>query len=111
MNASSPVVMKRQLSTAAAIIVAGLSTGVLGQSASTGSVASIHHAKGAFGVKLTPMPAADYADGRTLGRALADKQDHGDLEGSGKGQMLTATGEVNGSAVYVATERVTGTLS
>jgi hypothetical protein len=38
-----------------------------------------------------------------------DKQFHGDLEGTGKGEMLTA-GTDTGSAVYVAIERVTGTL-
>jgi len=59
---------------------------------------------------MTPLPADDYADGKTLGRVAADKQYHGDLEGSGKGQMLTAMGAVKDSAVYLATERVSGTL-
>jgi hypothetical protein len=89
----------------------GLNTSVFAQSASQGSITNIYHAKGAFDIKLTPMPADDYADGKALGRVAADKQYHGDLDGSGKGQMLTATGEAKGSAVYVATERVTGTLS
>jgi hypothetical protein len=39
-----------------------------------------------------------------------DKQFHGDLEGTAKGQMLTAGTDVKGSAGYVASERVTGTL-
>jgi len=39
-----------------------------------------------------------------------EKQFHGDLEGTSKGQMLTATTDVKGSAGYVAIERVTGTL-
>jgi hypothetical protein len=39
-----------------------------------------------------------------------DKQFHGDLEGTAKGQMLTAGTDVKGSAGYVAIERVTGTL-
>lgn len=103
--------MKRRPSTAAAIMMLGLATSVFTQPASKGSVAIIHHAKGAFDVKLTPMPADDYADGKALERVTADKQYHGDLDGSGKGQMLTATGETKGSAVYVATERVTGTLN
>jgi hypothetical protein len=38
-----------------------------------------------------------------------DKQFHGDLEATGKGEMLTA-GAATGSAVYVAIERVTGSL-
>jgi hypothetical protein len=36
-----------------------------------------------------------------------DKQFHGDLEGTAKGQMLTAGTDVKGSAGYVAIERVT----
>jgi flagellar basal body rod protein FlgG len=39
-----------------------------------------------------------------------DKQFHGDLEATAKGQMLTAFTEVKTSAGYVAIERVTGTL-
>ena len=93
-----------------AIVALALSASLFAQSASKESVTTIHHAKGAFDIKMTPMPADDYADGKALARVAADKQYHGDLEGSGKGQMLTATGEVKGSAVYVATERVSGTL-
>jgi hypothetical protein len=102
--------MKRRHSTVIAILALVLATRALAQSNSQGSVTLPHHARGAFDIKMTPMPADDYADGKALGRVAADKQYHGDLEGSGKGQMLTATGEVTGSAVYVATERVTGTL-
>jgi hypothetical protein len=39
-----------------------------------------------------------------------DKQFHGDLEGTSKGQMLTAGTAVEGSAGYVAIERVSGML-
>jgi hypothetical protein len=39
-----------------------------------------------------------------------DKQFHGDIEGTSKGQMLTAGTAVKGSAGYVAIERVSGTL-
>jgi hypothetical protein len=39
-----------------------------------------------------------------------DKQFHGNLVGSSKGQMLTAGTSVKGSAGYVAIEQVTGTL-
>ena len=39
-----------------------------------------------------------------------DKQFHGDLEGAGKGEMLSAGTVVKGSAGYVAIERVTGKL-
>jgi hypothetical protein len=39
-----------------------------------------------------------------------EKQIHGDLEATSKGQMLTAGTPVKGSAGYVAIERVSGTL-
>lgn len=39
-----------------------------------------------------------------------DKQFRGDLEATSKGEMLAASTDVQGSAGYVAMERVTGTL-
>jgi len=39
-----------------------------------------------------------------------DKQFHGDLEGTSKGQMLAVSTDVPGSAGYVAMERVNGSL-
>ena len=69
------------------------------------------HAKGTFDVKVTPQPDADKAEGSTLGRMTLDKQLKGDLEATGKGQMLTAMTDVKGSAGYVAIERITGTLA
>jgi len=69
-----------------------------------------HHAAGPFDVKLTPDPFADKAVDSTLGRMLIEKQFHGDLDGTSKGEMLTVATSVKGSGVYVAVERVTGTL-
>jgi len=69
-------------------------------------VAVTTRARGAFDVKLTPQSGGD----STLGRFSIDKQFHGDLEGSSKGEMLTASTSVDGSAGYVAIERVSGTL-
>lgn len=60
------------------------------------------HAAGTFDVKLVPQ--ADDGDA-TLGRLSIDKQFHGDLEGTSRGQMLTAGTDVEGSAGYVAMER------
>jgi Protein of unknown function (DUF3224) len=68
------------------------------------------HAAGRFDVKIAPQPADAYADGATLGRMTIDKQFHGDLEATSKGQMLTGMGAEKGSAGYVAIERVTGSL-
>ncbi|HWX91092.1 MAG TPA: DUF3224 domain-containing protein [Terriglobales bacterium] len=67
------------------------------------------HATGTFDVKVTPQPPEDKSD-PSLARLTLDKQFHGDLEGSSKGQMLAASSSVKGSAGYVAIERVTGTL-
>jgi Protein of unknown function (DUF3224) len=68
-------------------------------------------ATGTFSVKLTPQPADDYADGATLARLTIDKQFQGDLTGVSKGQMLSASTPVKGSAGYVAIELVTGSLA
>lgn len=74
-----------------------------------GAPAMTHHAKGPFDVKMAPQDQ-DVGEGSTLGRMSLDKTFHGDLEATGKGQMLTASADTPGSAVYVAVERVTGTL-
>lgn len=66
------------------------------------------HANGTFEVKLIPQD--DKSGDATLGRMTIDKQFHGDLEAVSKGQMLTAGAAVNGSAAYVAIERVSGKL-
>lgn len=68
-------------------------------------------AKGTFDVKVVPQGTPDTADGISLGRMSLDKQFHGDLEAVSKGEMLTSGLESNGSAAYVALERVAGTLN
>ena len=67
-------------------------------------------ASGTFEVKLNPQPADDYADATALARMTIDKEFRGDLEGTSKGQMLSAGTPIRNSAGYVAIERVTGTL-
>jgi Protein of unknown function (DUF3224) len=67
------------------------------------------HAHGTFDVQLNPQPDEQAADA-VLGRLSIDKQFHGDLSATSKGQMLSAGTEVAGSAGYVALERVSGTL-
>ena len=66
------------------------------------------HAAGSFEIKLLPQPVADANAG--LGRMSIDKVFSGDLQGTSKGEMLSALTAVKGSAGYVAIERVTGTL-
>ena len=68
-----------------------------------------NRATGTFEVKLNPEAADDKGDG-TLGRMSIDKKFQGDLDATSRGQMLTAGTSVNGSAGYVAIERVTGRL-
>jgi Protein of unknown function (DUF3224) len=67
-------------------------------------------ARGTFEVKMTPQRDDDKAPGSTLGRLSLEKKFAGDLEGAGSGEMLTAMSEVEGSAGYVAVERITGSL-
>lgn len=67
-----------------------------------------NHVSGPFDVKV--LKQDDPSGDTSVGRFLLDKQYHGDLEATGKGQMLTASTEIKGSGAYVAIERVTGTL-
>ncbi len=71
---------------------------------------AMSRATGTFDVKLAPQARDDYADGALLSRLTIDKEFHGDLTGTSKGQMLAAGTAVKGSAGYVAIELVTGTL-
>jgi hypothetical protein len=70
-----------------------------------------NHANGTFDVKMTPQAADDKAEAAAVGRYLLDKQFHGPLEGTSKGEMLAVGTAVQGSAGYVAMEQVTGTLN
>jgi hypothetical protein len=67
------------------------------------------HASGTFDVKTTPHASDDKA--AAVGRLSLDKQFHGDLEGTSKGEMLAMGTAVPGSAGYVAMEQVTGKLN
>jgi hypothetical protein len=66
------------------------------------------NATGPFEVKLTPQTQAE---GLGHGRMLLDKQFHGELEAVSKGEMLAVRNMELGSGVYVAIERVVGTLA
>lgn len=65
------------------------------------------NARGTFEVKLTPESAPQAPD---LGRLSIAKEYAGDLQASARGEMLTASTDVKGSAAYVAVERVHGLL-
>lgn len=78
-------------------------------SAQKGTVMT-NHARGSFDVKVTPQPQDDQAGG-PFSRLFLDKQFHGDLDATSKGQMLASGTGVDGSGAYVALEVVTGTLA
>lgn len=67
------------------------------------------HASGTFEVKMNPQ-VDDQVGDPTVGRMELDKQFHGSLEAASRGQMLATITDVQGSAGYVAIERVNGTL-
>ncbi|WP_287129874.1 DUF3224 domain-containing protein [Candidatus Cyanaurora vandensis] len=67
-------------------------------------------ASGTFTVSMKPQTPSEELAGGSLGRMLLDKQFEGGLVAVGKGEMLTAITQIQGSAGYVAIEHVTGTL-
>lgn len=64
------------------------------------------HAKGTFAMKMSPQAPQDGVGDPTVGRMAIDKQFLGDVEGTSKGQMLAVGTAIDGSAGYVAMERV-----
>jgi hypothetical protein len=64
-------------------------------------------ATGPFDVTVTPQETAPDAP---VARMLLHKQFHGDLDAVAKGEMIAASDALTGAAVYVAIDRVTGTL-
>jgi hypothetical protein len=69
-----------------------------------------HHATGAFDVKMTPEKPEEGPGVESLARFSLEKRYSGALDATARGQMLTASTKVEGSAVYVAVEQVEGTL-
>lgn len=65
------------------------------------------HAKGPFTVTLTPQECAADAP---VARMLLYKEFHGDLEAIAHGEMMAAHEPLTNAGVYVAIDRVTGTL-
>jgi hypothetical protein len=73
--------------------------------------ATMNHASGTFAVKTNPQKADNKeAESANIGRMSLDKTFQGDLEATGKGEMLFFGTAVEGSGGYVAIERVSGTL-
>ena len=65
------------------------------------------HAKGPFTVTLTPQQSAPDAP---IAHMLLNKEFRGDLEAIAHGEMMAASEPLTGAGVYVALDRVTGTL-
>ena len=92
------------------LLVASLALASTGQAAAPPKGPAVtRHAAGTFDVKITPQKDEGVGDA-TIGRMGIDKVYHGDLDGTGLGQMLAGMGEVKDSGAYVAIERVKGTL-
>lgn len=68
------------------------------------------NARGTFEIQISPQGQEEKIEGVSMSRRSADKQYSGDIEGSGKGEMLAALTNVKSSQAYVAIERVVGTL-
>ena len=69
-----------------------------------------HIAKGEFTVKMLPLTMEGQLEGAKVARMSIDKTISGDLVAVTTGQMLSAMTIVEGSAGYVAIERVEGSL-
>ena len=67
-------------------------------------------AKGTFEVQLGPLETYNRSADAKVGRMSIDKTFAGDLVGTSQGEMLSGGSPAEGSAGYVAIERVTGTL-
>ncbi|MCL1634313.1 DUF3224 domain-containing protein [Luteimonas sp. SX5] len=66
--------------------------------------------KGEFDVKRGMEPSCDMGDGVEAGRFRFDKRFHGDLDANSVVHMMAVMTETEGSAAYVAIERISGTL-
>lgn len=95
--------MKRIAAVSLSLLIAGLPLVSAQEAKNTMST----HARGTFTVTMQPLFPAP-ADG--LARYSIDKEIHGDLEATTKGEMLSGGDPEQGAAGYVAIEMVTGTL-
>ena len=67
--------------------------------------------KGTFEVTLNAEPPYDVVDSVPLSRVRIEKRFSGELAATITGEMIAARTAVEGSAGYVAIERVTGTIA
>jgi hypothetical protein len=88
-----------------ALVLASFATNAIGQQK---EIPMTHHAHGTFTVQVQPLSPAP-AEG--LSRFFLEKEIHGDLEATSKGEMLGGGDYKQGVAGYVAIELITGTLN
>lgn len=67
-------------------------------------------ARGTFDVKVGQLPSDEKVAGLPVGRNSVTKELKGDLVGTSKGEMMSVGTAVEGSAGYVAIEKITGAL-
>jgi hypothetical protein len=67
-------------------------------------------ATGSFSVKIAPQAPEDGVGDPGIARMGLHKQFEGELQAEARGQMLAIRGAVEGSAAYVALDRVEGVL-
>jgi Protein of unknown function (DUF3224) len=79
------------------------------QTAVVREAAVTRHAKGTFEAALSPQTGKQKGS-EAIGTMSIDKKFHGDLQATSKGDMLTFSAGVSGSAGYVAMEQVSGAL-
>ncbi len=65
---------------------------------------------GSFDVTMIPQEPSEATKEAAIGRMALEKRYHGELDAVGRGEMLAVHGSVDGSAGYVAIERVNGRL-
>jgi hypothetical protein len=88
---------------------ANWSAAILALALGTGAGVDAHqHATGTFEVKMTPVEGGE--SGVVSGHLTGAKTLAGDLTGTSRSDMWTATTAVDGSAGYVAIEKFEGTL-
>ena len=75
-----------------------------------GPMSTTLRGKGTFEVKPTFEPPFDTRPGAKIGRATFEKVFQGPLSAESHVDMLSATSEVQGSAGYVALERIVGSI-
>jgi hypothetical protein len=75
-----------------------------------GAATMAQQVKGQFEVKRAPQGTCDLGDGAVAAHIRFDKRFQGPLEATSVVHMLAVGTEVEGSAAYVALERITGSL-